>query len=697
MTPKEVIKAYKEGFQGALWDQEHFDKLMSSLKYPTFSSASRKIKGSGEGKLCLPFKSVYKLSKQEPYLEAQTTGDCLIASSLVRMANGELRPITEVKIGDYVLSHTNCIRRVTNTFKKPYTGIIRKVYVDGLPEPLEMTPDHKVYWYPDITFAMNGKKNWRARTEKLEGKKTEDLEIGDRLLVPYGLQSNKENKTYDLAQIFPDLEIVDHSFVQKGGKLVKRFIELDTNLAWVIGIFLAEGTKDNCGIQFSLCYDETGYAYRIKEIIEDKFGIEAKVKTIPSRDTVLFVNVHSKILERFFDYICPGNVYSKYVHSDIMESNFENRLSCLRGWIDGDGHLNLKQRPEKENSYYCSITSVSASQALIRTMFSLAMSCKMRPTVFHRKKSDHQRVAASEVKLYGKDIFKVYPECEQEVRTKVKVSNNYSDVTKYGMALKIKKIEEYNLVDDFVYCIEVEEEHSFQGQYISLFNCVSHATRNAIDISRAVEIDVNGEAEDFLALGATEGIYGSRGHGGQGMSCSGAAEWVNSEGGILLRKKYPFADLTKYSAKFGMGWGSRGVPKDVTQEAAKHQVKTISLVRNVEEVRDALANGYGVAICSGQGFSSTRDSKGYAKAQGHWSHAMAAIGCNEEGDIIICNSWGTSWISGPKPEYGIPDGAFLAHAEVVNKMVRSDGSYAFSNVDGFPPQDLPDYGVEEFL
>lgn len=228
-------------------------------------------------------------------------------------------------------------------------------------------------------------------------------------------------------------------------------------------------------------------------------------------------------------------------------------------------------------------------------------------------------------------------------------------------------------------------------------DCVSHGTRNAIDVSRAVEIDIKFESESFMALGATEGIYGSRGHGGQGMSCSGAAEWVNSEGGILLRKKYSFVDLSKYNASIGTAWGSRGVPKEVSQEAAKHQVKTISLVKNVEEVRDALANGYGVAICSGQGFSSTRDSKGYAKASGSWSHCLSAIGCNEDGDIIINNSWGPNWISGPKPEYGFPDGAFLAKADVVDRMVKSDGSYAFSNVDGFPPVDLPDYGTQEYL
>ncbi len=80
-------------------------------------------------------------------------------------------------------------------------------------------------------------------------------------------------------------------------------------------------------------------------------------------------------------------------------------------------------------------------------------------------------------------------------------------------------------------------------------DCVSHGTRNAIDVSRAVQIEVGGLMESFVTIGATEGIYGSRGHGGQGMSCAGAAEWVKNEGGVLLRKNYPgVIDLTEYDA-----------------------------------------------------------------------------------------------------------------------------------------------------
>ncbi len=227
-------------------------------------------------------------------------------------------------------------------------------------------------------------------------------------------------------------------------------------------------------------------------------------------------------------------------------------------------------------------------------------------------------------------------------------------------------------------------------------DCVSHSTRNACDVSRAAEIDINGELESFVNIGATEAIYGCRQHGGQGMSCSRAAAYVTQIGGVILRQKYDFIDLTKYQGMLGASWGSRGVPAAVTEEAKKHRFATSTLIKTIDEARDALANGYGISVCSNFGFSSTRDSKGIARPSGSWNHAMAWTACDDTGPngptFLIQNSWGT-FNGGGHPEWGpIPDGSFLITADVAQRMLNQGGAFAFSGFDGFPPQKLPDYG-----
>ena len=232
-------------------------------------------------------------------------------------------------------------------------------------------------------------------------------------------------------------------------------------------------------------------------------------------------------------------------------------------------------------------------------------------------------------------------------------------------------------------------------------DCVSHGTRNACDVSRAVEIDVGKEREAWVSKGATEAIYGYRGFAGQGMSCARAAEFVTKAGGILVRKNYPgIADFTKYNGNLGAGWGGRGLPDKVLDLANDHQIRTASLIRTIEEARDALANGYGLAVCSSYGFSDTRDKKGFAKVSGSWAHCMAWIACDDTGSepaFLVQNSWG-KWNDGGHPEWGpIPDGSFLIRADVAEGMLKMDGSYAFSGFDGFPLQKLPSYGFEDYL
>lgn len=220
-------------------------------------------------------------------------------------------------------------------------------------------------------------------------------------------------------------------------------------------------------------------------------------------------------------------------------------------------------------------------------------------------------------------------------------------------------------------------------------DCVSHSTRNAVDITRSCEI-IGGQREDFVTRGATEGIYGSRGHGGQGMSCSVAARFVSQNGGILLRQKYGDIDLSTYDSSTGTRWGSRGIPDEIIQAAKKHQVKTISLVNTVEQARDAIANGYAISVCSGAGFSSRRDQYGIASRSGGWSHAMAWIACDDTHEIynetlfLVQNSWGV-WNSGPK-RHDQPDGSFWIRERDAAGMLSGNGSFAFSDVDGFPPR-----------
>lgn len=85
-----------------------------------------------------------------------------------------------------------------------------------------------------------------------------------------------------------------------------------------------------------------------------------------------------------------------------------------------------------------------------------------------------------------------------------------------------------------------------------------------------------------------------------------------------------------------------------------------------------------------------RDSRGVCRASGSWAHCMALLGYVTEGGEygLIENSWGEDIYSGPVG-WGEPNGgSFWAEADVIDRMLRQDDSWAFSAFEGFPARKI---------
>jgi len=198
-------------------------------------------------------------------------------------------------------------------------------------------------------------------------------------------------------------------------------------------------------------------------------------------------------------------------------------------------------------------------------------------------------------------------------------------------------------------------------------------------------------------------------HGGaSGWSCAAAARESKTIG-FVIAKSYPdnpnLGDLlTKYNTSVIGKYCHSGPPDDVVKTLNGHCTLTYSRIKSFEEVRDAIASGYGVNSCGGQGFSKQRDANGVSRRSGHWSHSMAYVAVDDTewahsnyGGPLVCvlNSWGTSWIKGPRKVHGgddypeIPKGAFWARWS----DIAGRDCYAISAVQGFPQQKLPDWNL----
>lgn len=232
--------------------------------------------------------------------------------------------------------------------------------------------------------------------------------------------------------------------------------------------------------------------------------------------------------------------------------------------------------------------------------------------------------------------------------------------------------------------------------------CVSHGWGLCVDVLKAVQI-VAGAREKYTGDTSTEVIYaGSRVEIGKGACGRGdgsigawAAKWV-SEYGTLVRGKYGSIDVTTPDDRIAVRWGMPrvGVPDEIEPRVKEHPVKTTSLVTDYEQARDAISQGYPVPVCSNQGFTSTRDEKGFARPRGSWAHCMAFVSVDDADSrpgLLCVNSWSENWISGPR-RHDQPEGSMWVDADVCTRMLRGQDSFAISGYVGFPAQDLVDFG-----
>ena len=262
---------------------------------------------------------------------------------------------------------------------------------------------------------------------------------------------------------------------------------------------------------------------------------------------------------------------------------------------------------------------------------------------------------------------------------------SYSDIPEYFSGAEVaekllgKKLPDYN-----------------QGQVGS---CVGFGTTKAVEYVSLYEIGVLKDKEEFKTL-AQEVTYGlSRveiGGGkivGDGSIGAWAAKAV-TQYGVVARGKYGDLDLTAYNESQCRKLGKYGLNKDMESVAKQHPIKAFTKITNFQDACVALAQGYFILVCSGQGFKSTRDDAGFAAASGSWGHCQVASGYVKKGKyspkngIILDNSWGSNWIKGGKPKFAMNDGAYLVEESVINKMLAEGDSFALSGFQGFPKRQI---------
>lgn len=758
----DVVRMYDQGFAGAYEEPEEtaaFEDLIRERGGTPDGEQVAMNAGfaeSGKGKLSLPFLHAIEMLPGCLPGPAQARGDCCVSGTLVRMADGTEKPIEDVQVGDFVLTHNGRYRRVERTIAKPYQGDIVEIRFAGFADPVWFTPDHRFVCYQNLwTRGASNYHNWKNRSEKWDWVPAGELQIGKHLLQPRP-DSQDRQFVFDLATldgIRADGGTSGRQLKPEEGRVLgfassndcRRMVALDEKLAWLVGLYLAEGSCDvgprgPKRITFNLSAKESAIAKTAVQYIQDVFDVQAVISSVPSKPSVMYVRCGNVPVASFMKWLVGGNTYSKAVPSQIFQASSDVRLACLRGWLDGDGCFDNKVRQERGKSHLRNLrlVGVSVSRSLVRGMFDLANSLGLKATLAKRKPRNLSKEAFN-FHMYGSQAAAVHP---GKSVLGVKTVAGHHLITADGIAAEVKSVERLPFRGE-VYCLDVEEDHSFVAGSVAVHNCVAHDQKNANLITYACEVaaglpdEVTGNIERMPEISAegirqgafsTEVYYWFRRHGGDGWSCDAAARVAMREAGKVTRANHPGigVDLTRYSGRNAGRYG-RNPPTGAVADAVNNNlIRNATTLRSVDSWRDMLANGYALSTCGSEGFARTRDQHGVSRRSGSWAHAMAFIGFDDRAWarqtyngplVLVQNSWAI-WNRGPRdiydsakyvpaekrqrwievglvnPDTGnimIPQGAFWARSSDVSRR----RVIAKSGVDGWPRLGVPlDLGVE---
>lgn len=326
------------------------------------------------------------------------------------------------------------------------------------------------------------------------------------------------------------------------------------------------------------------------------------------------------------------------------------------------------------------------------------------------------------------DIRKVYedgfiganttPEDKAELRDMVRLNSGWPTASMACSAFGLEETGKDQLVIPFLETLKLYPD-CWPGGAQGRGDCVSWCARNAALLSMCCEIaaglpdEVTGMVEGAPVVSdvarrngvlCTETHYNWRGYNGDGWSAARAVRVLINQSGLWLRQNYPEinVDFTKYSARNAGIYGSRTPPESWAAIGRQHLMRTATEIESFEELRDMLANGYGVLSDGGESWSDERDANGVSKrTRRGWSHSMAVTAVDDRPVIkklygeplgLIQQSWG-DWNYGPDVIYGtnirIPTGAFWSRwSDMKNRYF-----VALSGTNGWKRQPLKNYGA----
>ncbi len=364
---------------------------------------------------------------------------CFSPETKVSLAHG-VKPISEVVIGDLVVSADGKLDPVTQTMSRDYRGKLKIIKLRGLPE-IHVTPEH-----PFLTTKVAG--------ENLVWKKACEIESEDFLLVPRLAETEK----YDLENFSAELCELIGIYVAEGS------------------VYLADtGERGSRGHLYFSFGEEPELIERTQYLMKKCFGLIGHVRKMPHQEGYQ-VSFYDLEAARFFVRECytyaPYLSFNKRIPPYLIYLPKQKLAALFRGYFKGDGcyHEGAERRK---------ISLTAVSEHLAWQLRSLLGELGVFALMYCRQREGESYI--QERKVHVRDCWSIWVNGNEQIDYLLKIISGDLLEEPVGFRGRHRRIDRGYLTpvlnireidyDGSVYNLEVDRSHTYLVNGIAVHNC----------------------------------------------------------------------------------------------------------------------------------------------------------------------------------------------------------------------------------
>ncbi len=280
--------------------------------------------------------------------------------SMIQMADGSTKPISLIKIGDKVISHTGKAKIVTKTFMKHFDGKVVKIRREFLGGTcLHVTENHPVMVIPKCDAYKRKDPSRRVfdRSAEYVWKRAGEIRKGDFV-------------AYTLMNAFPK----NKSGVMRHG----IDIPLNDDFAFVAGHFLAEGCIindkkfGNRALSACASLKEENRIKRFCECFKRLFNLD--VGYYKREDMGVFETqpIHNRVITRLFQSLFGNGCYDKFIDPELLCNDNDFLVKMVSAYAEGDGCASVAR-----NDICIKTVSKQLATDVSRILLNIGIRCSM--------------------------------------------------------------------------------------------------------------------------------------------------------------------------------------------------------------------------------------------------------------------------------------------------------------------------------